>query len=221
MRLVRVSLALTIVFAGLIHAAAQNPPAGGVPGGQRGTPPPAAPGAPGGRGGRGGGRGVQVMTLSTPAWLDGGAIPVKYAQGGGELSPPLAWADVPEGTRSFALIVHDVNAAAGTGTDDTLHWMLWNIPGEKRELAEGLPSLAEWPDGTRQISATGPSYRGPGAPASGPVHHYVFELFALDAPLDVAPVGASPPQTRASVLAAMAGHVRGKAVYVGLFRRSP
>ena len=58
-----------------------------------------------------------------------------------------------------------------------------------------------------------------GAPASGPAHHYVFELFALDAMLDVPAVGASPPQTRAAVVSAMAGHVRGKAVCVGLFKR--
>jgi phosphatidylethanolamine-binding protein (PEBP) family uncharacterized protein len=74
------------------------------------------------------------------------------------------------------------------------------------------------PDGTRQISATGPYYRGPGAPASGPAHHYVFELYALDAMIDIPAVGASPPATRAAVVAAMAGHIRGKAVYVGLFK---
>jgi phosphatidylethanolamine-binding protein (PEBP) family uncharacterized protein len=54
---------------------------------------------------------------------------------------------------------------------------------------------------------------------SGPVHHYLFELFALDTMLDVPAVGASPPNTRAAVVAAMAGHVRGKASYVGLFKR--
>jgi len=75
------------------------------------------------------------------------------------------------------------------------------------------------PDGTRQISVSGPYYRGPGAAAAGPAHHYVFELFALDNAIDVPPVGASPPLTRGAVLAAMAGHVRGKAGYVGLFRR--
>ena len=83
-----------------------------------------------------------------------------------------------------------------------------------------MPPPAELPDGSRQISASGPYYRGPGAAAAGPAHHYVFELFALDAPLDVPAVGASPPQTRAAVLAAMAGHVRGKAAYVGLFKRT-
>ena len=79
--------------------------------------------------------------------------------------------------------------------------------------------MSQLPDGTRQISATGPCYRGPGAPASGPAHHYVFELFALDTMLDVPAVGASPPATRTAVIAAMAGHIRGKAVLTGLLKR--
>jgi Raf kinase inhibitor-like YbhB/YbcL family protein len=184
---------------------------------QRGTPPPGAP-APGGRGGGRGG--VPVMTLTSTAWPDGGQIPVKHTQAGDQLSPPFAWSNVPDGVASFVLIVHDVDAASGNGTDDVLHWMLWNIPAAARILSEGLPAKSDLPDGTRQISASGPYYRGPGAPAAGSAHHYVFELFALDVPLDVPAVGASPPQTRAAVLAAMAGHVRGKAAYVGLFKRA-
>ena len=77
-------------------------------------------------------------------------------------------------------------------------------------------------DGSRQISVTGPSYRGPGAPASGPAHVYLFELYALDSLIDVpalGPAGASVPQTRAAVMAAMATHVRGKAVTAGVFKR--
>jgi len=203
-------LALMIVFAAVVNA--QNPPSDG----QRGAQPPATPG---GRGGRGGGRGVQVMTLSTTAWADAGQIPAKHAQGGGEVSPPLTWSNVPDSTVCFVLIVHDPDAATGNGTDDILHWMLWNIPGEARSLPEGVPQGSQLPDGTRQISVTGPYYRGPGAPSTGNAHHYTFELFALDTPLDVPAVGASPSQTRAAVLAAMAGHVRGKAVYVGLYKR--
>ena len=99
-------------------------------------------------------------------------------------------------------------------------WLLWNIPGNATSLPEHVPAVPELPDGTRQISATGPSYRGPGAAAAGPAHHYVFELFALDVMLDLPAVGSSPPQTRAAVLAAMGGHVRGKAACVGLFKRS-
>jgi Raf kinase inhibitor-like YbhB/YbcL family protein len=189
---------------------------------QRGAPPAPPSGAqppPGGRGGGGRG-GVQVMALTTTAWADGGAMPAKYSQAGDQVSPPLAWSNVPDGVTSFVLVAHDVDAAIGNGTDDILHWMLWNIPATARSLPEAVPQGSQLADGTRQISASGPYYRGPGAPASGPAHHYVFELFALDAPVDVPAVGASPPQTRAAVAAAMAGHVRGKAVVVGLFKRA-
>jgi Raf kinase inhibitor-like YbhB/YbcL family protein len=189
---------------------------------QRGAPPGAPGGQPPPAGQRGGGRGrgaAQVMRLSTPAWPDGAQIPLKHTQAGEEASPALAWSGAPDGVASYVLVMHDVDAAIGPGTDDILHWMVWNIPAASTGLPERVPRGAQLPDGTRQISATGPNYRGPGAPASGPPHHYVFELFALDTTLDVPAVGASPPQTRAAVAAAMAGHVRGKAVYVGLFRR--
>ena len=168
---------------------------------------------------RGGGRGVQVMTLTTSAWADGAIIPARHAQQGGDVSPPLSWSNVPETAASFVLVVHDLDAATGPGTDDTLHWLVWNIPGSARALPEGVPQGATLADGSRQISATGPNYRGPAAPASGPLHHYVFELFALDAMLDVPAVGATPAQTRAAVMAAMAGHVRGKAVCTGMYKR--
>ena len=161
------------------------------------------------------------MTLTSTAWADGGPIPAKYSQAGDQVSPPLSWSNVPEGVASFVLLAHDVDAATGNGTDDILHWMLWNIPAATRSLAEGVPQGSQLRDGTRQISASGPYYRGPGAAAAGPAHHYVFELFALDATIDVPPVGASPPQTRSAVVAAMAGHVRGKGVLVGLFHRAP
>ena len=210
----RIAVLCAFVFVAVYVSAAQNPPGGNAS--------PAAPGTqPGGRGGRGGGGrgGVQVMTLTTTAWPDGGQISTRHAQTGDEVSPQLTWSNVPEGTASFVLIFHDVDAAIGNGTDDVLHWMLWNVPGTSRGIPEKVSQGSQLPDGTRQISASGPYYRGPGALASGPMHHYVFELFALDTMIDVAPVGQSPPLTRAAVLAAMAGHVRGKAVYTGLFRR--
>jgi Raf kinase inhibitor-like YbhB/YbcL family protein len=159
------------------------------------------------------------MTLVSSAWPDGGQIPAKYTQADIEISPALSWSNVPDGAVSFALIAHDLDAVAGSGTDDILHWMLWNIPATATSLSEGVPRGAQLADGTRQISATGPNYRGPGAPASGPAHHYIFELFALDTMLDVPAVGTSPQNTRAAVVAAMTGHIRGKAVYSGLFKR--
>src|SRR5262245_41031727 len=192
-----------------------------VAGQQRGVPPPPTP-PPGGqpppgaqRGGAGRGRGaVQVMTLHS-IWPDGGLIPARYTQIGGEESPPLEWTDTPEGVVSYALIVHDVDAPIGNGTDDLLHWMVWNIPGSQTKLAGSLPAGAQLANGIRQISATGPFYRGPGALASGAPHHYVIELFALDAMVDVPAVGQSTPQARAAVVPAMAWHGRAKAAYAG------
>lgn len=162
-----------------------------------------------------------MFTLSSSAFADGSEMAVRNSQPGHDVSPPLAWNGAPDSTVSFVLIVHDANAAIGSGTDDLLHWMVWNIPGSATTIAEGVQQGPQLADGSRQISATGPNYRGPAAPATGPPHHYLFELYALDAMVDVAPVGAPPAATRAAVVAAMAGHVRGKAVTVGVFRRAP
>ena len=85
-------------------------------------------------------------------------------------------------------------------------------------LPENVPEGAQLADGSRQVSASGRIYRGPGAPAAGPLHHYTFELYALDTVLDVAH-GAHEQETRAAVMNAVQGHVLRKAVYVGLFKR--
>ena len=169
---------------------------------------------------RGGRRTIDVMTLSTTAWPDGGAIPARHTQAGDEVSPAFTWSRVPEGVVSFVLLAHDLDAAVGDGTSDVVHWLLWNVPGTSTGLPENVPHVSQLPDGTRQISQSGPYYRGPGAMAEGPAHHYVFELFALDTMLEVPAMGTSPAETRAAVVAAMAGHVRGKAAYVGLFKRA-
>jgi hypothetical protein len=208
---VRCGLALLILLAAAASLDAQppQPPAAAQPGAAQ---PP----------GRGGGRGrsaVQVMTLTSPAWPDGGEIPARYSQAGGDVSPPLEWSNVPDTAASFVLLVHDLDTAIAPGTDDVLHWLVWNIPGTLRALPEHVPQGASLPDGSRQISATGPNYRAPAAPPTGPAHHYVFEIYALDAMIDVPAVGASPPQTRAAVVQAMAGHVRGKGVFTGRFRK--
>ncbi len=208
MRLGYISLAVALAFL-LPRAAASQPPSAPPADQKPATPSPGqqrrAP--------------VQVMTLTTAAWPDGGQIPARFTQAGQQVSPAFTWSNVPDGIASFVLIARDLDAVTGNGTDDVLHWMLWNIPGVSRSLPEAVPQSAQLPDGTRQMSVSGPYYRGPGAPASGPVHHYAFELYALDAPIDVAAVGQSPAQTRAAVMAAMAGHVRGKATYIGLFKR--
>jgi hypothetical protein len=197
-------------------ASAQTPPT--RPSTQPTPPPPAAQPAP--QGGRGG---MRVLTLTTTAFADGGTIPERHAQAGRDVSPALTWTGAPDSTTSFVLIVRDADAALGNGTDDMLHWMVWNIPGTATSLPEGLPQgVPPGGQGTstiRQISASGPYYRGPAAPSTGAAHHYIFELYALDANVNVPAVGMSPPATRAAVMAAMATHIRGKGVLVGLYRR--
>ncbi len=178
----------------------------GAPGGSAGQ---AAPGTPPPR---------PAMTLTTTAFPDGGQIPVKFTQAGEQVSPALTWTNVPPGTASFVLHMRDPDVARNKTTEDQVHWLVWNIPGTATGLPEGVPKGAELADGSRQISASGPVYRGPGAPASGPMHHYTFEVFALDTRLDVEP-GKDAWETRDKVWAAMQGHILGKAVYVGLFRR--
>jgi Raf kinase inhibitor-like YbhB/YbcL family protein len=186
-------------------------------------------GGGGGRGGGGRGRGNAFanLTLVTTAWPDGGMIPLRYTQAGPEISPAIQWSAAPAGTASFVLMLHDADAlAANTSTDDFLHWMLWNIPATATGLPQGMPDGFELPDGMRQISVSGSRYRGPGASATGPIHHYVLELYALDTMLDikVTPQGPQEPNPnvqaiRTSIVQAMAGHIRGKAAYFGLFRR--
>jgi Raf kinase inhibitor-like YbhB/YbcL family protein len=177
------------------------------------------------QGGAGAGRGGgTAMTLTTSAFEDGSVIPVKFSQAapgaapGEGTSPALAWANAPAGTRSFLLHMHDLDVARNRTTDDQLHWLVWNIPASATGLPEGVPRGARLADGSFQTSATGPVYRGPGAAASGPLHHYVFELYALDVALDVQPA-ADPFETRTAVMSAIQGHVLGKAVYSGRFRR--
>ena len=102
-------------------------------------------------------------------------------------------------------MVHDVDAAIGNGTDDDPALDAVEHSSRDAESARGDSAGSQLPDGTRQISASGPYYRGPGASAAGPPHHYVFELYALDSTIDVPAVGQSPPLTRAAVMTAMAG----------------
>ncbi len=170
-----------------------------------GQAPAAAPAAP-------------PLTLTTTAFPDGGVIPDKYTQAGEQVSPALTWTNVPAGTVSFVLNMRDPDVARNKTSEDQVHWLVWGIPGTAKGMSEGQPKGPTLPDGSQQISATGQVYRGPGAAAAGPRHHYTFELFALDTKIDVKAT-ADPWETRTAVYAAMQGHVLGKAVYVGLFRR--
>jgi hypothetical protein len=158
------------------------------------------------------------LTLTSSSFEDGGVIPNKYTQAaeGTPVSPQLSWTNVPEGTVSFALILHDPDTSLNKSTNEVLHWMVFNIPGTARELREGVPDQAQLSDGSIQgiNQAKKVGYLGMGAAAVGPYHHYTFELFALDTKLTL---GADA--TQADVMKAMDGHILMKGVLVGRFHR--
>src|ERR1043165_6175551 len=177
-----------------------------------------------GRGGSPKGAASPALSLVVSGFSDGGQIPVKYSQAapgaapGEGTSPAINWANAPMVTQSFVLNMHDMDVARNKTTDDQAHWVVWNIPASSTGLPEGVPKGPQIAGGAYQISATGQMYRGPGAPANGPFHHYVWDIYALDTKLDVQPT-ADAFETRANVMKAMQGHILGKAVYGGLFRR--
>ena len=183
--------------------------------GAQGAPPAAggqaAQGGGGGRGGRGGFN-LPPLLMETDAFPDGGIVPPKYTGRGG-VQPAFKFSNAPAGTVSYAIIFHDLDVAIGGNTGDVLHWIAWNIPASANGIPEG--SL---PAGSVQgANITGQNaYFGPGAPAGPRYHHYVFELYALNANLDLPPTSG-----RDELLKAMAGKTVAKAAYVGRFRGNP
>ena len=160
-----------------------------------------------------------TLTLTTTAFDDGGIIPNKYtqaAENGAAVSPKLTWTNGPDGTVSFALILHDPDTPLQKTTNEVLHWMIFNIPGTATGLPQNVPATAKLDDGTINAKNLrgGVGFMGPGMGAAGPYHHYTFELFALDTKLDL-----GPDATRADVLAAMQGHILAKGVLAGRFHK--
>ncbi len=164
------------------------------------------------------------LWVTTTAWPDGGEIPMTNAVRGENKSPAFEFhwnlgtnpGSAPASLQTYALIFHDVENSSNKTTADTLHWTVFNIPGTAKGLPEALPA-GDLPDGTRNGPGLGsrggktPAYFGPGA-GPGPIHHYVFEFYALDTKLDL-PANA----TREELLKAMDGHVIGKAAWFGRF----
>jgi Raf kinase inhibitor-like YbhB/YbcL family protein len=162
--------------------------------------------------GAGGGRGgfkLPPLLMQSTAFEDGGIVPQKYAGRSG-VQPDFKFSNAPEGTVTYAIILHDVDVALGGNTDDVTHWVAWNIPAAANGIPEGkLPEGSV--TGKNVMGAN--AYTGPGAPAGPRYHHYIFELYALNAKLDL-------PETanRADLMAAMKGKTVAKAAYVGRYR---
>jgi Raf kinase inhibitor-like YbhB/YbcL family protein len=147
-----------------------------------------------------------TLTLSSSAFAQGQSIPNDNTCKGRNISPALAWTDAPADTASYALIMDDPDAPAGTFT----HWVIYNIPGTARSLAPGLSHDPTFTDGTAQGKNSGNRqyYEGP-CPPSG-THRYFFKLYALDTRLELPP-GATAQQ----VTQAMQGHVLAQGELMG------
>ncbi len=148
-----------------------------------------------------------AMRLSSDAFPDGGTIPVDYTCTGSNTSPPLRWSGAPDGARAFALIMDDPDAPSGTFD----HWVVYDLTPSTTGLAAGAAIGGDakmGKNGRGQAAYTGP------CPPPGAPHHYQFKLYALDAPL-----GLAAAESKASVEAAMRGHVLAQAALAGLYGR--
>jgi hypothetical protein len=120
------------------------------------------------------------IKITSSAFKDGDMIPAKYTCDEDDISPPLKWDTVPDGTRSIALINDDPDAPMGTW----VHWVLYNLPPDKRELPENFPDDETLPDGTKQgVTDFGKTGYGGPCPPSG-THRYYFKIYALDSMID-------------------------------------
>jgi Raf kinase inhibitor-like YbhB/YbcL family protein len=184
MRSRRIAIVLTLAFT----LACMNPNKKVPPPGKPSEPPPA----------------TGAMAITSPAFANGGTIPPQYTCNGAGAIPPLNFANVPQAATSMALEVTDPDAPNGTFT----HWLVWNIPTNVTDFKGG--DLI--PDGTIQgLNGSGTSKWGSPCPPNG-VHHYVFDLYALDKTLPL-----TSSQGREDFEKAIKGHVVARAKLVGLY----
>ncbi len=150
------------------------------------------------------------IKITSSAFAEGGLIPPQYTCDGDDISPPLKWESVPDGTKSIALVCDDPDAPMGT----FVHWVLYNLPADAMELSENMPTDPTLPSGARQgVSDFGRTgYGGPCPP--GGTHRYFFKLYALDALVDL-PSGAR----KADLVRVMKGHILAQGQLMGKYRR--
>ena len=152
-----------------------------------------------------------TMQIGSPDFAPGQFIPAQFACGGADVSPTLHWSMPPAGTQSQVLILSDPDAPLGTFT----HWILYNVPPTATAIAGHIAQTAQLPDGSMQAKNDADSigYFGP-CPPGHATHRYFFRVYALNAPLPLAP-GASKHQ----VLEAMRGHVLAKGEFMSRYHR--
>jgi Raf kinase inhibitor-like YbhB/YbcL family protein len=149
---------------------------------------------------------VPTMQINSSAITEGAPIPKKYTADGADVSPPLQWQGAPPTTKSFALMCDDPDAPRGTW----VHWVLFNLPADKTELPEGVPTTVGV-QGKNDFGKRG--YGGP-SPPKGKPHRYFFKIYALDAMLDM-----KEGATKVQVGKAMAGHILAQGQLMGTYGR--
>lgn len=147
------------------------------------------------------------LSITSPAFQHGEAIPDRYTVNGEDVSPELAWTDVPEGTRQFALICHDPDAPL---TDGFTHWVVCGIPGDATGIPEG--GGGAFVEGVNDFGNQG--YGGPAPPPGHGTHFYYFHLYALTGEVD-----AHPGISRAELLAKIDPLISVQARIVGTYSR--
>ena len=150
------------------------------------------------------------MLLTSTAFRAGEMIPKQYTCDGRDVSPPLAWKDIPDGTKSLALICDDPDAPGKTW----VHWVIFNLPADSDGLPEQVPPERNLENGARQgkndFRRIG--YGGPCPP--GGTHRYYFKLCALDTVLE-----SGPGITKNELLEIMDSHILAESELMGRYQR--
>ena len=162
------------------------------------------------------------IDVTSTAFKQGERIPKKYTGEGEDVSPPLAWKNVPEGTKELALICDDPDAPSpkAPGPEPWVHWVIYKISATAQGLPEGVTQAAQpkEPAGALQGKNSWPSgnigYRGPMPPPGSGNHRYFFRLYALKTPLDV-----KPGLEKQGLLDAMSGQILGQGELMGTYSR--
>jgi len=151
------------------------------------------------------------IDLSSPAFGEGDSIPGIYTCSGDDISPPLEWEGLPEGTESLALTMIDPDASGS----DWVHWLIWNMDPTRESLSKDVAREGEVLNGARQGTNDGGfiGYQGPCPPPDTGPHRYIFTLYALDQTLDLE-AGA----TRTELEETMGGHILGKGRLMGTYQ---
>lgn len=150
-----------------------------------------------------------AFKLMSSAFPEGGTIPKLHTCDGADLSPALEWSGSPANAKSFALIMDDPDAPAGTWN----HWLLWDIPASTHSLAQGFKPGQTGESGTNDFGK--PGYGGPCPPKGHGPHRYFFKLYALDTESLDLRAGAK----RADLDRALRNHTVAEAQYMGRYER--